>query len=55
MLLRLKELGLEMKVQEPFTWTSPSLDVSVKFWADEAAEVKGYRIDTLLVSCPCAR
>jgi hypothetical protein len=51
---RLKEIGLEVEVLERFTWVSPSVNVSVEFWADEAVEVKGYWIDNI-TQCPCAR
>lgn len=49
---RLKENGLEIDFREPFTWRSPSVKVSVDFWADEAPEVKGYRIENV-AACPC--
>jgi hypothetical protein len=49
---RLKENGLELDFHEPFAWRSPSVKVSVDFWADEAPEVKGYRIDNVS-TCPC--
>jgi len=49
---RLKEIGLEIEFRERFLWRPPSVKVGVAFWADEAVEVKGYRIDKV-TACPC--
>jgi hypothetical protein len=49
---RLKEIGLEIEFREPFSWRQPWVKVAVAFWADEAVEVKGYRIDNV-TACPC--
>ncbi len=49
---RLKEIGLEIEFRERFTWRPPFVKVGVAFWADEAVEVKGYRIDNI-AACPC--
>lgn len=49
---RLKEIGLELEFRDRFTWVAPSVKVAVDFWADEAVEVKGYRIDNV-EPCRC--
>jgi hypothetical protein len=49
--LRLKEVGPDIEFRERFTWWSPSVNVEVVFWADEAVE--RYRIDNI-ASCPCS-
>lgn len=48
--LRLKENGLELEFREQFIWLSPSVKVSVDFWADEA--VGHYWVDGV-ATCPC--
>jgi len=47
---RLKENGMDIDFQEQFTWKSPSVEVSVDFWADEA--VAGYWLNGI-APCPC--
>lgn len=47
---RLKEGAPEMDFWEQFTWRSPSVKVSVGFWADEAVE--DYWLDNV-APCPC--
>jgi hypothetical protein len=49
---RLKEIGVDIEFSEEFVWLSPSVNVSVDFWADEAVE--RYWI-TNVSTCPCAR
>jgi hypothetical protein len=49
---RLKEIGVDTEFSEEFVWLSPSVKVSVDFWADEAVE--RYWI-TNVSTCPCAR
>jgi hypothetical protein len=39
-----------MDFRDQFTWRSPSVTVSVDFWADEAVE--GYWLDSV-APCPC--
>jgi hypothetical protein len=51
-LSRLKDTGPELEFRERFTWSSPSVRVSVDFGADEAVEA--YWIDKVQ-ACPCAR
>ena len=48
----LKEIGPDLEFREKFTWSPPSVEVRVDFWADEA--VQGYWIDSVQ-ACPCAR
>jgi hypothetical protein len=50
-LLRLKENGYEIDFRERFNWLSPSVKISVDFWADEAVE--GYWIENV-TPCICA-
>jgi hypothetical protein len=47
---RLKENGMDFDFEERFTWTLPSVEVSVDFWADEA--VAGYWLNDV-APCPC--
>ena len=47
---RLKEIGPDLQFREQFTWSGPSVEISVDFSADEA--VAGYRLDNIL-PCPC--
>jgi hypothetical protein len=49
---RLKEQGVEVEFRQRFTWSSPSVKISVDFWADEAVE--SHWIDSVQ-ECPCAR
>jgi hypothetical protein len=49
---RLKEGAPDIKFREQFKWLSPSVQVAIDFWADEAVE--RYRIDNV-TPCPCAR
>jgi hypothetical protein len=49
---RLKESGIEIEFREQFIWSTPTVTVSVDFWADEAVE--SYWIDSIQ-ACPCAK
>ena len=49
---RLKEYAPELEFREQFIWSSPSVKISVDFWADEAVE--SYWVDSVQ-ACPCAR
>ena len=49
---RLKENGPEIEFREQFTWQPRSVNVSVEFWADEAAE--SYWLDNI-AACPCRK
>jgi len=50
--LREKENGIDLEFKEQFIWSTPSVMVSVDFWADEA--VGSYWIDSVQ-ACPCAQ
>jgi len=47
---RQKENGMEAEFQEQFIWRSPSVEVSVDFWFDEAVEAYWFN---RVPPCPC--
>ncbi len=49
--LRLIENGVDIEFKEEFAWTSPSVQVGLDFWANEA--VGSYWINKVS-ACPCA-
>jgi hypothetical protein len=49
---RLSDTGPALEFRERFAWSSPSVNVSVEFGADEGVEA--YWIDKV-EACPCAR
>jgi hypothetical protein len=49
---RMKEYGPEIEFREQFIWSTPHVEISVDFSADEAVE--SYWIDRVQ-ACPCAK